>query len=48
MHPMLAVGSADGVCTTTNMLRGVRREGAVVSEEETALEQALIGSNSRS
>lgn len=29
LHPILAVGSADGACTTTNMLRGTRREGAV-------------------
>jgi transcription factor C subunit 6 len=30
LHPIMAVGSADGACTTTNMLRGVRREAAVV------------------
>ncbi|CCA67499.1 hypothetical protein PIIN_01328 [Serendipita indica DSM 11827] len=29
MHPLLAVGCADGACITTNLLRGTRREGAV-------------------
>ncbi|KAK7463100.1 hypothetical protein VKT23_007685 [Stygiomarasmius scandens] len=28
-HPQLAVGSADGTCTTTNMLRSTRRGGSV-------------------
>ncbi|KAH7906081.1 hypothetical protein BJ138DRAFT_1016773 [Hygrophoropsis aurantiaca] len=28
-HPQLAVGSADGTCITTNMLRSTRRGGAV-------------------
>ncbi|KAJ6557279.1 hypothetical protein DFH09DRAFT_1163602 [Mycena vulgaris] len=28
-HPQLAVGSADGVCSTTNTLRSTRRGGAV-------------------
>jgi hypothetical protein len=31
MHPLVAVGSADGACYTANMLRGTRREGSVVS-----------------
>jgi transcription factor C subunit 6 len=29
-HPQLAVGSADGVCSTTNTLRSTRRGGSVV------------------
>ncbi|KAJ7600867.1 WD40-repeat-containing domain protein [Mycena floridula] len=29
LHPQLAVGSADGTCMTTNLLRGTRRNGAV-------------------
>ncbi|KAF5368890.1 hypothetical protein D9758_003108 [Tetrapyrgos nigripes] len=28
-HPQLAVGAADGTCTTTNMLRSTRRGGSV-------------------
>ncbi|CAK5284390.1 unnamed protein product [Mycena citricolor] len=28
-HPQLAIGSADGVCSTTNMLRSNRRSGSV-------------------
>jgi len=33
MHPFVAVGSLDGACTTTNILRGTRRERAVVCKE---------------
>jgi transcription factor C subunit 6 len=29
-HPQLAVGAADGTCSTTNMLRSTRRGGSVV------------------
>ncbi|KAG6882978.1 hypothetical protein C0993_008426 [Termitomyces sp. T159_Od127] len=29
LHPQLAVGSADGCCTTTNLLRSTRRGGSV-------------------
>lgn len=29
-HPQLSVGSADGSCLTTNVLRSTRRSGAVV------------------
>lgn len=29
-HPQIAVGSADGTCQTTNMMKSTRRGGAVV------------------
>ncbi|KAG6854374.1 hypothetical protein C0991_007365 [Blastosporella zonata] len=35
-HPQLAVGSADGCCTTTNSLRSTRRGGSVETQDRPA------------